>query len=215
MKLRLILPAAAALVLASCATNTSPSGFLDNYDQLQPGNNAYGARLAYTNPEADFAKYDRLIIDPITFFLPPDSTVTEEDRTRLGQALHQILSAEMAKDYQIVTEPGPTTMRFRGALTELVPANRTGNVISSVVPIGRVASEAQYWTTGTTNFSARGTGELEIVDSDTGERLAALADTRWARMAATSSATRWGQIEGAMERSARDLRAGLAKLRER
>lgn len=203
------------LGLTSCAMNTSPSGFLDDYDQLQPGKNALGARLSYVNSETDFAKYDKLIIDPVTFFLPPDSVVTEEDKLRLGSAMYDALSEELSKDYEIVTEPGPTTMRFRGALTELVPANRTGNVVASVVPVGRVLTEAQYWTTGTTNFSARGTGEVEVVDSESGERLVALSDTRWARAAATTSATRWGQIEGAMERAARDVRKGFATLRAR
>lgn len=205
----------ACLALASCAVNTSPSGFLDDYDQLQPGKNALGARLAYVNPETDFSKYDKLIIDPITFYVPTDSVITEDDKLRLGTTLHDILNEELSKDYEIVTDPGPSTMRFRCALTELVPATRTGNVVSSVVPAGRVLSEAQYWTTGTTNFSARGTGEAEVVDSESGDRLAALSDTRWARPAATTSATRWGQIEGAMRQSAKATRKGLAALRER
>lgn len=204
----------ACLALASCAVNTSPSGFLDDFDQLQPGKNALGARLAYVNPETDFSTYDKLIIDPITFFLPEDSVITEDDMLHLGTAMYDILNEELSKDYEIVTEPGPTTMRFRCALTELVPAIRTGNVVASVVPVGRVLSEAQYWTTGTTNFSARGTGEMEVVDSVSGDRLAALSDTRWARPAATTSATRWGQIEGAMQRAARDTRKGFAELRE-
>ena len=47
----------------------------------------------------------------------------------------------VSKDYKMVSEPGPSTMRFRGAVTELVPANRAGNVVTTVVPVGRIVAE--------------------------------------------------------------------------
>ena len=215
MKPTSTLPLIACLALASCISNPSPSGFLEDYDQLQPGGNEYGAKLSYTNPDTDFAKYDSIMFEPLVFILPEDSKLTEEDKQRLVQEMNEALSAELKKDYKFVKEPGPTTMLMRGALTELVPANRVGNVVTSVVPLSRVVSEGQQLTTGMSTFSARGTGELEIRDSVTNERLAAIADTRYARKKATTSATRWGEIEAAMLRSAKDLRAALAKLRNR
>lgn len=206
---------AAAIALASCASNTSQSGFLKNYNQLQPGNNDYGAKLSYTNPETDFKKYDSIQFEPIQFIMPTDSKLTEDDKARLTTSMRSIVYKELSKDYKIVTEPGPSTMTFRGAVTELVPANRAGNVVTSVVPISRVVTEGQQLTTGMSTFSARGTGELELVDSVSGERLVALSDTRYARKQATTSATKWGDIEGAMRRSAVDIRKGLEKLRNR
>ncbi|NWK56978.1 DUF3313 domain-containing protein [Verrucomicrobiaceae bacterium N1E253] len=206
--------AAMALLLSSCG-NQSPSGFLSNYNQLSPGGNAYGAKMSYTKPNMDFAKYDSVIIDPVTFILPTDSKLTEADRQRLSYAMRQAITRELSKDYKLVSTPGPTTMRFRGAVTELIPANRPANVITSVVPVSRVVAEAQQMTTGISMFSSRGSGEMEILDSVSGERLVALADTRYARKAASSSATSWGQIEEAMGNAAADVRKGLAKLRAR
>lgn len=202
------------LAITSCGTQ-SPSGFLDDYDQLTPGGNSYGAKMAYTNPVTDFSKYDSILLEPVVFILPTDSKLTESDRAQLSYAMRQAIHRELSKDYQIVSKPGPTTMRFRGAVTELVPANRPVNVITSVVPVSRVMMEVQQMTTGISAFSARGSGELELLDSVTGERLVALADTRYARKAATTSATNWGQIEGAMGRAAVDVRKGLTKLRTR
>lgn len=174
-----------------------------------------GAKLSYVNPDMDFAKYDSILFEPVVFILPEDSKVTEQEKARLVEAMRDALSAELRKDYKFVSEPGPTTFRFRGALTELVPANRPVNVVTSVVPISRVISEGQQLSTGMSTFSARGTGEAELVDSVTGERLVAIADTRYARKQATTSATRWGDIESAMGRAAADLRKGLAGLRNR
>jgi len=54
----LIAAGAATLMMSSCGTQ-SPSGFLENYEQLTPGNNKYGAKMAYSNPNMDFLKYDR------------------------------------------------------------------------------------------------------------------------------------------------------------
>lgn len=214
MKLKLVLASAAALALSNCSS-VSPSGFLKDYDQLQPGTNALGAKLSYINPEMDFKKYDSILFEPLVFILPEDSKVTEEDKTRLVNAMRDALQDELSKDYKLVSDPGPTTIRFRGALTELVPANRPVNVVTSVVPASRLIAEGQQLSTGMSAFSARGTGEAEMVDSVTGERLAAIADTRYARKRATTSATRWGEIEAAMGRAAADLRKGLAALRAR
>jgi len=62
-----LLAGGALLALASCGTQ-SPSGFLANYDQLSPGGNDYGAKMAYTNPATDFSKYDRIMFDPIVLY---------------------------------------------------------------------------------------------------------------------------------------------------
>jgi hypothetical protein len=214
-KLLIISSCLAAIALSSCSSNSSRSRFLSNYDQLKPLSNEYGAKLAYTNPETDFKKYDSIIFDDIVFIVPTDSKLTENDKQRLANNMRSIVYAELSKDYKMVTTPGPTTMRFRGAVTELVPANRTGNLVTTVVPVGRVVAEGQQLSSGVSTFSARGTGELEILDSVTGERLVALSDTRYARKSVSSAATSWGNLESAMKSAARDLRKGLAKLRNR
>jgi len=202
------------LALASCGTQ-SQSGFLANYDQLSSGGNDYGAKMAYSNPATDFSKYDSIMFDPIAFIMPADSKLTAADRAQLSYAMNQAVTNELKKDYKLVTKAGPTTMRFRGAVTELIPASRPGNVVTSLVPASRVVMEAQQLTTGISTFSARGSGEFEILDSVSGERLVALADTRYARKQASSSASSWGQIENSMKEAAADVRKGLAKLRAR
>jgi hypothetical protein len=209
-----LLAGGALLALASCGTQ-SPSGFLANYDQLSPGGNDYGAKMAYTNPATDFSKYDSIMFDPIAFILPADTKLTAADRAQLSYAMNQAVTNELRKDYKIVTTAGPNTMRFRGAVTELTPANRPPNVITSVLPASRVVMEAQQLTTGISMFSARGSGEFELLDSVSGERLVALADTRYARKQASSSASSWGQIEKSMKAAAVDVRKGLAILRSR
>ena len=74
---------------------------------------------------------------------------------------------ELSKDYRIVREVGPTTMRLRGALTNLSPANRPMNLVTTVVPVGRTLAETQRLTAGISTFSANGSGEMELVDSVT------------------------------------------------
>ena len=123
MKPTLLLAAAAlaaTLGLVSCSTGgRSPSGFLGNYAQLNSGYGTEDAVSAFVNPEANFRKYDSVMFEPVTTVVAsPAATpaVTDQLAAYLSEALRKELGARMA----VVGTPGPSTMRVRVALTDVI-----------------------------------------------------------------------------------------------
>src|SRR5277367_2716196 len=60
-----------------------PSGFLgSDYSLLQPAasNPGQKAMLAYINPNANFASYHAIIIEPVTFWADNDSTLSADQQ---------------------------------------------------------------------------------------------------------------------------------------
>jgi len=58
------------------------SGFLGDYSQLQPGREAQTA-LVYINPNAQWSKYTKVILDPVQFWASPDTKVSPDDQKTL------------------------------------------------------------------------------------------------------------------------------------
>ena len=87
---------AAALVVLGCATatqqarRTETAGFLGSYSQLQKGGEAE-ALLVYRNPDADFTRYDKVLVEPVAAW---GSASTEVDMDRL-QVLIDYLDAAL------------------------------------------------------------------------------------------------------------------------
>jgi Protein of unknown function (DUF3313) len=48
------------------------AGFLPNASLLQPGGSGQAA-LVYRNPTADFSRYNKVLLDPVTIWTAPDS----------------------------------------------------------------------------------------------------------------------------------------------
>src|SRR5690242_18884999 len=88
----------------------TPSGFLGtDYSLLQPAapGSEQKALLAYTNPNANFASYSKLMIAPVTFWADSDSRVSAEDQQKLCDYFYDVLQTEFSKNFTIVNEPGP------------------------------------------------------------------------------------------------------------
>ena len=93
---------AAVVALSSCSNNASRSGFLKDYDQLKPTSNEYKAKLAYTNQNVDFKKYDSIIFDDLQFIIPTNSKLTTADKQRLAKVMRDATYNELSKDYRMV-----------------------------------------------------------------------------------------------------------------
>ena len=113
----------ACLILLSsgCATTrqiwTNESGFLGDYGNLEAGDEGQ-ALWRYLNPEADFARYNSVMIESVGLWYQDDShELPPEDEEALTAYLYAALHRELARDYEIVSEPGPDVMRVRAAIT--------------------------------------------------------------------------------------------------
>ena len=109
------------LLLAGCA-NQSPtgestvrvesvkkSGFLEDYSILRKGGEGE-ASLVYWSQTANFAAYDKVVIDPVTVWLGPNSSlknVSLKIRQQLANEFHAAIVKELGKDFGIVKELAP------------------------------------------------------------------------------------------------------------
>jgi hypothetical protein len=223
MKFRntLLIGLALAAALSGCARtqqtrNVKATGFLGDYSQLQPGG-AFEAQYRYVNPRAQFAAYDKVMIDPVMIWQDPNakpSRVTLEDREQLAIALEGALRKELSAEYKIVGQPGPGTMRLRAALSGVRPSRPILDTVTTVLPYGLLTSFAKRLLTGTPSFVGKTAVEAEIVDSVSGERLMAAVDERAGRkLAVVGKFKKWEDAQSAFEYWAQRLRERLAEQR--
>ena len=208
-------------LLTSCTStsrmrSTKAAGFLGDYSQLRedPLNQA---QLVYINPHAKWAKYNKIIIDPIkTYAIPgnPLAEVPKEQLVALVTYLHAAAVEQLGQDYTIVQSPGPGAMRLRIAITEANANKPITGVMSSLTPPGIAISSLKTAATG----SGLGTGsarvEIEILDAVTKERLGAGVDAQSGnKRDFFGSFGKWDDAQDAFDSWSVKLRERLASLR--
>ena len=172
-----------------------PSGFLGDYTRLQPGGPGR-ALLVYRAPDANFAAYDRVLLDPVTVWLAPGASeaVPRADLQRLADLLYGTLLSRLQTYYLIVRTPGPKTLRIRAALTEATPSSTTMDVMSQLGPISGAAGEVKEMATGTPAWVGAASAEIEMLDAESGKELYAAADRRLGEKTLTGSTDPWGDV---------------------
>jgi hypothetical protein len=192
------------------------SGFLRDYSKLKPGEEG-ASRLVYISRKADFAKYNKILMDPITIWAVEDSTLTqipEEERLELVNYLAAAIRENLKGDYEFVPRPGRGVMRLRIAITEGREAHVVMNTISSVGPVSLTIDLIKFAATGTHMAVGETMVEIEVIDSVSMNRLAAAVDARSGRKSLISgNFTEWGDVEDAYDFWAKKLRLRLSELR--
>lgn len=194
----------AVLVLAAACTAGSRgprpadmSGFLDDYSRLRPGP-AEGATFVYRDPEAKWAAYDRVLLDPVTVWRSGKnslSDIPEADLQRLAAELEKAVRAHLGPDYRLVSEPGAGVLRVRLGITDARQSDRVLDVFTFEVPPTHAASDAQELLPATHAFVVAAAIEGELTDSATNRILAQAVDRRGERRFAT-----WGDVRVGVER---------------
>jgi hypothetical protein len=165
-------------VIGACATIDEPeqTGFLSDYSKLVRDEDG---QWLYT--ESRTAQYSRFLIEPISVLIEPKGeakfTPAEIEELKAHFVSKMTLALTKNDGYEVVSEPGPGVASFRLAITEI-----DASIAALNLSIYTKATGA-----GLGGIAAEG----EIVDSMTGEQLAA--------------AIRWGT-------GSRVLKAGLSKL---
>ncbi len=199
---------------ASQARKTSTSGFLGDYSQLKPGQKGQ-AQLLYIDPAAEFSTYNAILMEPITVYASAEdsalSRVPKDQIQELVNYLDATVREHLAGDYKFVTEPGPGTMRLRVALTEAQGAKVGLNAVSSITPIGLALGGLKKAVTGASTGVGSTRAEMELLDAQTGKRLAAAVDERVGGK--ISSFSKWESAKQAFDYWAERLKARLAEFR--
>jgi hypothetical protein len=149
--------------------------------------------------------YRKVLLDPVMIWRGKDSTLEGPERKEvqaIADAFYALLYQELAKDYEMVTEPGPKTLRMQAALTDVGQSRPALDILSSVPApfnVAFVASTVKTLSTGKPLFKGEASIEGKLMDADSGEVLAAAVDRRvGGRFLDREVFDSWNDVHGAL-----------------
>jgi hypothetical protein len=154
---------------------------------------------AYMAVNADFSKYDQLLIDEMGIFFPNDSYTPAEDIKRIRQIFRSAFIYEL-RGYTIVDTATPNTMNVQASLIDLRNSS-SGTLMSLSREIRDIASHGELLFL------------MEMRDSESSAVLVRVADSAQTPTFATSEgiATDWTSVEEAAQHWAALFRNFLDK----
>lgn len=161
----LALTAVALLITAPAESQkkmkNTPSGFLSDYSRLEPDPDDKSI-LVYGDHGQILCEHKKVFVQPVEIFFheKADGKVDEEAREMLKQyTFFALIEGLRAVEWLELTEPGPGVVEINTAITDVLKAKRSLNVIlpAKLTGIGRGGAAL----------------EEELLDSETGEQLAA------------------------------------------
>jgi hypothetical protein len=218
-----------ALVVTGCAStqeakSVEKSGFLGDYSLLKKGERSMikegsedQALLVYQNPAADWRKYRKIWLDPVTVWMSQKDSqlkdVPVEDRQRLAALLWSKLDEQLRNDYEMASNPGPDVMRIQAAITEAGESSAVMDTVTSIVPQLKLLSGVKSLATGVSAFTGSASVEIKIIDSTTGVILAAAVDRRGGTKSLSGVTNSWNDVEEAYRFWAEKIRYRLCQSR--
>ena len=190
------------MFLAACASTTAPSKslFLGEYEnKLQAGPEG-GAKLLWLKPGADFAKYNKFMVDYPVFALAPESEykgIDGDEMKTLADNASKGLIEGISKEYTVVSEPGPDVVRIHFGIVDLKQSSPVLSGVTSVVPIGLGISLIKKGASDSYTGSGGTKAEVLIIDSTTNEVIGAAKDEYSAGF--TERFSKWGVVEDAFK----------------
>jgi hypothetical protein len=147
------------------------AGFLKDYASLKPNPNLDGDALTFaaTDAKQNLRSYFAIIVDPVEVYIATDadeSKVSDSARIALTNYFQHALIRAVSDAFPLVEAPGPLTLRLRSALV--------GVDVGGEVAAGDVPADAKPFERAL-NIGKVGV-EMELVDSVSGERIAAMVD---------------------------------------
>jgi hypothetical protein len=142
------------------------SGFLSDYSRLKP-NPKYETTLTYVceDPQKNVHKYVAIMVEPVLLYAATDVDVNalpDRGRTALANYFQQAITRAVEDAFPVVYEKGPLVLRLRSAIIGVdvgpPPDEKGEHALQRTINIGKVGVE------------------LELVDSETGEQIAAAID---------------------------------------
>lgn len=210
-----VLNMALAFSIMACASTQKTSGFLGgNYKNLQPGPEG-GVKLRWIKPGVDFSKYDKVMLDSVVFYFAPDSEdkgIDPEVMKELSDTFHLELVKAVQDKYPIVSEPGPDVARFKFALTGIRQSRPVISGVTTIIPIGLVASAVKKGVSDSWTGSGATGMEVLVFDSLSNEVIGAGQDEQTAGF--TERFTRYGSAKDAFKVWAARLRTIMDELHE-
>ncbi len=190
------------------ARSVEKSGFLkDLYPRMHDGGK-YEALLVYRNPRLLLipkGTYTRIMLDPVLVFRGPEARtkgVPQVQAQVIADTFYALIYQELSKDYDMVSAPGPATLRAQVAITSLDESLPVLDVVSTIpAPMNALAagSVLKNIATGKPAFVGEAAIESRITDAETGEVLGAIVDRRVGRkQLSAESFNSWADVYEAL-----------------
>ncbi len=188
------------VLILGCATPAAQTGFLKDYSKLQPHPDIEG-RHVYLNPNMNVGDYSKFIVDPVVLSLSKtgkERGVDQEDLNEQVTFFHQQIVRNLEQGYRVVSSPGKGVARVRVAITDVEKTNPFLNIHPGTKLTGAGLGSAGM--------------EAEIVDSVTGQTIAAAIDNqKGSRLSLTAGLKWFGHAQAVMENWAEDLKKFIDK----
>lgn len=166
-------------LIAGCASkSTKPdleeesSGFLVNYDLLQPVEGTSGMQIyAYQNEEIDADDYYAGIVEPVFIYegATDEDSVNDANIENAKRGINNGLRKAVSEHFELTNKPGPGVFRMQVAITG---ASLEGEGFKpwNIIPVSAAIRLSTY-ATGYDKKQPVLMVELKISDSETGEIL--------------------------------------------
>lgn len=176
------------------------SGFLKSYPTFEKGPKG-GADFVYFKEGVDYKQYNRVMIDPVVFFISDDAKyrgIQPDELNKLSNAFHKAMSDALGDAYPLSKKPDKDVLRLRLAITDVLPSEPKAT-ITTPMQVGM-----SYLNMGKASM------EAELLDSTSNKRVAAAIDTKAGDMyAVTEGMSKWEDVEKAFQFWAKRLRIFL------
>lgn len=191
------------MLLAGCATVAPPQpGIMgDYYKNLEPGPEG-GAKLRWLKPGVDFAKYNKVLLDPVRFAAATDESekkdyqdIDPEQLKELENKCNAALADAIGKKYPVVTAPGPDVVEVRFGIIDLKKSYPVFSGVTSILPIGLALNLLKRPVTGRWSGGGATVAQVMGKDSVTGDVIGVAQDSYEAGFFERFS--RYGQAEDA------------------
>lgn len=153
------------------------SPFIEDMPQLAQDPQRPGAMI-WEKPGFDRAAYSRVMIEPITIFISPESPykgVKADDIKALSDSFNEVVVKTLEPDIPVVSQGGPGVIYIRAALTDVKVAEKKRGLLG-YTPVGFVVTSATRSAAGGKLTLKDATLEVELFDPVSGERLGVLVD---------------------------------------
>jgi len=173
-----ILVIAGLIISTSVFAGSKHSGFLDDYSLLKPDPEQKDTKV-YFNPKTNLGQYDKIVFDPIEIFYSPDTEykgISPDELKLLADSFRDLMVKELEPKYPVIQTPGKGVLRARMAITN-VNMKKKKRSLFGYMPIG-IAVTALQDAAGLRIVLEDSKIEAELIDSETGETIGLLVDSK-------------------------------------
>jgi len=171
------------------------SEFLDIHPELKPDPDRPGV-LVWYKPGFDRARYSKVMLEPLSIFLAPDSEYKgfkSDDVNALASGFRDTVVRILEPEIPVVSVAGSGVLHVRAALTR-VKLKKEQRGLLGYTPIGLLVTAAQD-SAGKRISLEDATLEMEVYDGATGEPVGVIVDSRPKTQGSGKEELSWKSIE--------------------